>query len=302
MQNTYDLSHCALCPRACGADRTSTAGRCGAGTRVKAARAALHFWEEPCISGARGAGTVFFSGCPLGCVYCQNREIASGEKGVEITVERLAQIYLELQEKGAHNVELVTPDCYAPEAARAIDLARADGLKLPVVCNCSGYESDAIIDALGERVDVWMPDFKYFSPDAAAKYSRAPDYPEVARHALERMVALRPECVFDGDGMMRKGVLVRHMTLPCALEDSKAVLAYLYGRYGDSIWYSIMSQYTPVGEPPFPELRAPVKRADYDDLVEYALALGIENAFIQEGGAVSESFIPDFDGEGILVQ
>ena len=225
---------------------------------------------------------------------------SSGANGAGITVERLAGIFFELEEAGAHNVDLVTPDCWAPEVACAMAAARKDGLKIPFVCNCSGYESDAIIDLLAPYVDVWMPDFKYFSPALAARYSDAPDYPGVARHALGRMVALAPECIFDGDGIMKRGVLVRHMTLPTHLDDSKAILSYLYGEYGNSIWYSIMSQYTPVGEPPFPELRRTVERAEYDGLVDFAVDLGIENAFIQEGGAEKESFIPSFNGEGVL--
>lgn len=297
--DTISYDNCTICPRRCGADRTKTPGFCGATDRIKVARAALHMWEEPCLSGERGAGTVFFSGCQLGCVYCQNRAISHGEAGAEITRERLVEIFFELAEKGAHNIDLVTPDCYIPDVARAIREAKDNGLALPFVCNCSGYETVEAIKTLGGLIDVWMPDLKYLDEDIARKYSAAPDYPEVAKAAVDAMVGLRPECVFDENGMMIKGVLVRHLLLPGCLEDSRNALKYLYSRYGNGIWYSIMSQYTPPDGMERPLDRRVTSR-EYDALIDFACGIGIENAFIQEGGAAEESFIPQFDCEGVL--
>lgn len=295
-----DNSKCELCPRKCGSDRLHGRGLCGAGAGVKLARAALHHWEEPCFSGARGAGTVFFSGCPLGCVYCQNYALSRGEAGVEVSPERLCDIYFELAEKGAHNIDLVTPDCYVDEVVYSIELARSRGFPLPFICNCSGYETLEMINAMKDSIDVWMPDYKYHFSASAEKYSRAPDYPEVARRAIDLMTALRPECEFDAYGMMTRGVLIRHLLLPGNLDDSRAALDYLYGRYGNSVWYSIMNQYTTRPGVPFPELSRKVTRREYDALVDHACGIGIENAFIQEGDAALESFIPPFDCEGVI--
>ena len=293
-------SECTLCPRKCRADRTKTRGRCGCTDKVKVARAALHFWEEPCVSGTKGAGTVFFSGCQLGCVYCQNRAISGGDAGMEISIDRLSDIFLELERKGAHNIDLVTPDCYIPQVCRALGNAKVRGLGIPVICNCSGYETPEAIEALSGVTDVWMPDMKYSSPRLAKKYSRAPDYPQVAAAAIDMMFARAPVCKFDGDGIIKRGVIIRHMMLPGCLDDSKAVLEYLFGRYGNAVWYSIMSQYTPPSGLPYPELERKVTAREYDALVDFACGLGIENAFIQEGGSAAESFIPEFDCEGVL--
>ena len=293
-------SSCTLCPRRCRTDRSIHPGRCGATNRIKLARAALHHWEEPCISGERGSGTVFFSGCPLGCVYCQNRSIASCDEGIEISRERLVDIFFELAGKGAHNVNLVTPDCYIPDVVWAISEAKGRGFTLPFICNCSGYHTPEAVDALGELIDVWLPDFKYITAGYGAKYSAAPDYPEVAKAAIDRMFGLRPECVFDADGMIQKGVIVRHMMLPEGLSESKAAVKYLYNSYGDAVWLSIMSQYTPFGTLPYPELYKKVTEKEYDELIDFAIDLGIENAFTQEGEAAEESFIPEFNCEGVL--
>lgn len=295
-------SSCILCPRKCRTDRSIHPGRCGATNRIKLARAALHHWEEPCISGERGSGTVFFSGCPLGCVYCQNRSIASCKVGIEVSRERLVDIFFELEQKGAHNINLVTPDCYIPDVAWAITEAKNRGFTLPFICNCSGYHTLEAINTLGELIDVWLPDFKYVSSEYGAKYSAAPDYPEVAKAAIDRMFRLRPECIFDDAGMIRKGVIIRHMMLPEGLCESKAAVKYLYDRYGDAVWLSIMSQYTPFGTLPYPELSRRVTEKEYDALLDFAIELGVENAFIQEGSSAEESFIPDFDCEGVLPQ
>mgnify|MGYP005795666539 FL=1 len=293
---------CTICPRNCRIDRTAgQKGYCGVtGTKIKAARAALHMWEEPCISGTRGSGTVFFSGCPLRCVYCQNRDIAGAEAGKEITPERLSEIFLELQEKGAVNINLVTPTHYTPEIAWAVKQAQAGGLTIPVVYNCSGYEKTETLRVLEGIVDIYLTDFKYMESETAARYSHAPDYPNAAKMALEEMVRQQPEPVFGEDGMMKKGVIVRHLLLPGHLKNAKAVVQYVYEAYGDRVYLSLMNQYTPLpGMEKWPELNRRVTKREYERLVAFAVELGVENGFIQEGETAEESFIPAFDNEGI---
>ena len=296
------MDGCSLCPRRCGADRSEINGRCGVGSRLKVARAALHHWEEPCISGQRGSGTVFFSGCSLGCVYCQNREISRGRAGAEISVRRLAEIFLELQDKGAHNINLVTPDHFAPAVAQALVEAKGSGLEVPVAVNTSGYLSEEIFRLLSPHTDIWLTDFKYMSSLRAWRYSGARDYPEVALRALDWMVGSAPRPEYGGDGLMRRGIIVRHLLLPGGLADSKQAVRYLHGRYGGSIVLSLMSQYTPmpgVGER-FPELGRRVTREEYRELVDFALESGVESAYTQQLSAAEESFIPPFDLEGVL--
>ncbi len=298
-----NLTKCELCPRRCGADRAAgQQGRCHAPAGLLLARAALHLWEEPCLAGDSGAGTVFFVGCPLGCVYCQNAAIARGEGGIPVTPERLADIFLELEAKGAKTVDLVTPTHYAHLLATAIDLARRAGLTLPIVYNCGGYERVETLRTLRGYIDVYMPDLKYADATLAARYSAAPDYPEVARAAIDEMVRQCPHPVIGDDGIMQSGVLVRHLMLPGAYRNSHDVLKYLATTYGDRIFISLMNQYTPpagIGER-FPELAEPVRERDYRRLVAYATRLGVTQAYVQEDGTVSESFIPAFDGEGVL--
>ena len=266
-----------------------------------AGRAALHYWEEPCLSGTRGSGAVFFSGCALGCVYCQNREISYAAKGCEITTEELVQTFFALKEQGAHNINLVTASHYLPQVASALRTAKQQGLGIPVVYNTGGYDTVEALRRLEGLVDIYLPDFKYMDSARAAKYSHAADYPEVARKALAEMVRQRPKPVFDEDGMMRSGVIVRHLLLPGGREDSLAVVRYLYETYGDSIYMSLMKQYTPLlHDGRYPELERKIRRKEYDRVVEYALDLGVKNAYIQEGGTARESFIPAFDGTGLI--
>ena len=296
------MAVCTLWPRSCGADRAAgQKGYCGVGgTKIKAARAALHMWEEPCISGSQGSGTVFFSGCPLRCVYCQNRDIARAGAGKEITVERLSEIFLELQEKGAANINLVTPTHYTPEIVKAVAEARDGGLTLPIVYNCGGYEKPETLRTLEGIVDIYLTDFKYMDAEAARRYSHAPDYPEIAKEALGEMVRQQPEPVFDEKGMMKKGVIVRHLLLPGHLKNAEAVVKYVYETYGNRVYLSLMNQYTPLpGMEKWPEINRKVTRREYDRLLDYAVELGVENGFIQEGGTAEESFIPAFDCEGI---
>ena len=292
---------CSLCPRMCGTDRAAgQKGFCGGGNLVRVARAALHYWEEPCISGESGSGTVFFSGCTMRCVFCQNKEISRSEVGKEITIERLAEIYLELAAKGANNINLVTPMHYAPQITAALDIARKNGLTLPIVWNTGGWERRESIAAVRDYADIWLSDFKYFDSSLGESLSKAPNYFSVAAAALDQMVKQTCEPVFDENDMMRRGVIVRHLMLPGHLDDTKNVLRFLYENYGDSIWISIMNQYTPMcSDPRFPELSRTVSDEEYNEAIDFACELGIENAFVQEGGTVDESFIPLFDLSGV---
>ena len=293
---------CQLCPRNCKADRQhGQTGFCHMPADLKVARAALHMWEEPCISGKAGSGAVFFSGCSVGCVFCQNHAIAAGQSGKRISIERLTDIFLELQTKGANNINLVTPEHYAPSIALALAMAKAKGLHLPIICNCSGYSSLTALRILSDHVNVWLPDFKYYSPELSRKYSHAPDYFTVACQALQFMYEQAGDPVFDDNGIIQKGIIVRHLTLPGCMEDSRKVIHYLHETYGDKIYISIMNQFTPVSEllSDYPELNHTISASDYDALVDYAIDIGVENGFIQEGETAKESFIPPFDNEGV---
>ena len=292
--------NCSLCPRMCNLDRQVTTGYCGVKNTIRVARAALHFWEEPCISGEEGSGAVFFTGCNLRCVFCQNYQIARAEQGKEITVERLAEIFLELQAQKANNINLVTATHYVPQVAEALSIAKTKGLHIPVVYNCGGYELVETLKLLEGLVDIYLPDFKYVDNERAKRYSRAEDYPEVAKKALAEMVRQQPEAEFDERGIMTKGVIVRHLMLPGGIKDSKAVVNYLYETYGHQIYISLMNQYTPLPHvADYPEIDRKLKKFEYDRLVDYAISLGVENGFIQEGETAKESFIPAFTNEGV---
>ena len=294
------LEDCTLCPRNCHVNRLEgERGFCGQTAKLTAARAALHMWEEPCISGDAGSGAVFFSGCGLGCVYCQNHSIAKGDVGKEISTERLAEIFLELQEQGAWNINLVTAGHFVPFVTEALHSAKKQGLVLPVVYNTSGYEKTDTLKLLEGYVDIYLPDLKYRSSDLARRYSLAPDYPQIAEKALQEMVRQVGSPVFEGERMLR-GVIVRHLVLPGLVEGSKRVIRYLYEQYGDSIYISILNQYTPMpGLQGYPELKRKIAEEEYDEVVDYAIELGVENGFIQEGDTAEESFIPEFDITGI---
>ena len=295
------MSDCRLCPRMCGVDRASGAtGYCGRTSELVLARAALHHWEEPCISGTKGSGAVFFTGCTLGCIYCQNRTIALGESGKAVSVQRLADIFFELESQGAHNINLVTPTHYIPQIAEAIELARGRGFTLPFVYNTSGYERACSLALLDGLIDIYLPDFKYWTSAQAKRYSSAPDYGEAAKSAIAEMVRQCPECTYDTHGIMQKGVIVRHMLMPKGVYEAKRIMQYLYDTYGNRIVYSLMSQYTPMKHfEQYSELNRKVKRSEYDRFVDYCIELGIENAYIQDGEAASESFVPPFDNTGI---
>lgn len=299
---TSYMSDCTLCPRRCHANRAAgQTGFCRQSAQLRAARAALHFWEEPCISGDCGSGTVFFSGCSLQCIFCQNHEIALGESGKVISVERLTRIFLELQEKGAANINLVTAGHFIPQVCRALELSKADGLSIPIVYNTGSYEEAASLRLLEGLVDIWLPDLKYFSVDLSARYSSAPDYFQVATAAIAEMFRQTPAAVFDPrTGLMQRGIIVRHLMLPGQAADSKRILRYLHTTYGDAIYISIMNQYTPLADVSgLPELNRRVTPEEYRRVLDFADRIGIENGFMQEDGTAAESFIPPFDYEGI---
>ncbi len=301
-----ELEACTLCPRECGVNRRAgTRGRCRVAADLKVARAALHMWEEPCISGSEGSGAVFFSGCSLGCVYCQNRDISRGQAGCLISAARLAEIFLELQSQGANNINLVTAAHYVPQVRTALIRAREQGLCVPIVYNSSGYEKPESLRLLEGLVDVYLPDFKYLDSELAARYSGAPDYPEWAKKALAEMVRQQGQPEFDSRGIMTRGVIVRHLLLPGHVREAKRVVRYLYETYGNRIYISMMNQYTPMWEEtreglPDSNLRRRVTKREYGRLLDYAAELGITNGFYQEGETAMESFIPPFDCQGVL--
>lgn len=301
MKNMNKYENCLLCPRKCGINRsTGQTGICGVSSEIKVARAALHYWEEPCISGKRGSGAVFFSGCSLHCVFCQNREISDGKEGKVISKERLSDIFIELAGKGANNINLVTPGQYIPDIVWAVNDAKSRGMKLPIIYNTSGYENVTELKLLEGIVDVYLPDFKYMDSTLSAMYSRAKDYPSVAKQALSEMVRQQPEVVIDdATGLIQKGVIVRQLLLPGHVNDAKAVLKYLYDTYRDHVYISMMSQFTPIALKDYPEINRTVTKREYERLVDYALEIGITNAFIQEGDVAKDSFIPAFDCEGV---
>lgn len=301
MKNMNKYEICLLCPRKCGINRsTGQTGVCGVSSEIKVARAALHYWEEPCISGKRGSGAVFFSGCSLHCVFCQNREISDGKAGKLISKERLSDIFMELADKGANNINLVTPGKYIPDIVWAVNDAKSRGMKLPIIYNTSGYENVTELKLLEGIVDVYLPDFKYMDSTLSAMYSRAKDYPSVAKQALSEMVRQQPDVVIDdATGLIQKGVIVRQLLLPGHVNDAKAVLKYLYDTYHDHVYISMMSQFTPIALNDYPEINRTVTRREYERLVDYAIEIGITNAFIQEGDVAKDSFIPAFDCEGV---
>ncbi len=293
------LKKCELCPRMCKVNRYQQLCFCHCDNNIRIALAKLFFYEEPPISGTKGSGAIFFSGCNLKCVFCQNMEISNFNKGQKITIKRLSEIMLELQNKGAHNINLVTPTMYIPGIIKAIKKAKKGGLSIPIIYNSSGYENANIIKLLDGLIDVYLPDFKYFDNTYAIKYSKANNYVKNAQSTIEEMVRQTGPCKFNKQGLITKGVIVRHLMLPGLKEDTKKILDYLYHTYHDNIYLSIMNQYTPNKYVEFNELKKPLKESDYEEIILYADKLGIKNAFCQVGGTVSESFIPDFNFEGI---
>lgn len=296
------MSDCTLCPRKCHVNRQAgQVGFCGQTAELTAARAALHYWEEPCISGSAGSGAIFFSGCNLQCVFCQNHDIALGKNGKIISSRRLTEIMMELQDKGAANINLVTGTHFIPQIALALSAAKTLGLIIPVVYNTSGYEIPSSLRLLEGLVDIYLPDLKYFSSALSADYSHAADYFQHASTAIAEMFRQTGAPVMDPDtGLMRRGVMVRHLLLPGETKDSKKILRHLHETYGNDIYVSIMNQYTPLKHvEQIPALNRKVTEAEYSRVLVFAERLGIEQGFYQEGEAASESFIPAFDGEGL---
>ena len=291
------LTKCNLCPRHCNINRHETVGFCKASDTLKIARADLHYFEEPCISGDKGSGTIFFTYCNLKCVFCQNYEISSDNIGKEITIERFSEICLNLQNKGALNINLVTPTHYIPLIKEGLKLAKLKGLTIPIVYNTSSYETTDSLKLLDGLIDIYLPDFKYYNDDIAIKYSSAPNYVNVCKDAIAEMYRQVGKPVFDDNGIMKKGVIVRHLLLPNMEDDSKKIIEYLYNTYKDNIYMSIMNQYTPMKKLKYEELNHTINNDIYDEVINYAYDLGIRNAFIQEGETQKKSFIPDFKNQ-----
>lgn len=302
IENTLaPLAVCRLCPRGCGVNRLQGAhGFCGAGRYAHVGLVSLHAWEEPCLAGEKGAGTVFFSGCNMRCAFCQNYEISRENFGITVTEERLADIFLEQEERGAATLDLVTPTHFAPQIAAALRLAKAQGLSIPVVYNSSAYETVDTIKSLAGLVDIFLPDLKYMAEDAALRYSSAPDYFKTACAAIRRMREIAGRPVFDAKGRMQRGVLVRHLVLPGRRKESMKILDWLWQNFSDTIYISLMNQYTPMGDlSKVPELKRRLTTFEYESVVDHARSLGIENCYIQQGGTVSASFVPHFNGRGV---
>ncbi len=291
---------CNSCPRRCGAERTeyTPGGVCSSPAMPRIARAAAHFGEEPCISGQNGSGTVFFSGCNLKCVFCQNHEISRGKTGKVVSIEHLRDIFLELQDNGVHNINLVTPTHYTDVIVKALAMAQ---LSIPVAWNSSGYDSVDALRRLDGLVQIYMPDFKYMSSELAKRYSAAPDYPEVAKAAVAEMYRQTGDFVLDGNGMLQSGVLIRHLILPGAGDNSRAVIDYVADSFpGEAVLFSLMAQFTPMpGTERFPELQSTVTREENELLVDYMLRHGIEYGFWQDTDAATDDMIPDFDLTGV---
>lgn len=291
-------SNCRLCARNCGVDRTVRAGYCGMTDKIHIARAAPHFWEEPPISGTRGSGTIFFSGCSLSCIYCQNRQISRGRIGKRVTIDQLSNIMLDLQSQGAHNINLVTPTHFVPSIAEAIRLAKSKGLNLPIVYNTGSYDNVSALKLLDGLVDIYLPDLKYFTPRSSLDFSNAENYTFVAREAIAEMFRQVGAPKFDEEGIMKNGVIARILLLPTRIAEAKLSLKYLVDTYGDKIYISLMNQYTPM-----PDMKSPlnrkVTREEYALLTDYAEKIGLKNGFTQDFGTASESFIPPFDYTGV---
>lgn len=289
------LKYCMLCPRKCGANRYEKAGYCGATNRIRLAYYSLHMWEEPVISGTNGSGTIFFSHCNMKCLYCQNKKISIDGYGKYISNKKLGEIMLELQEKGAHNINLVTPTHYVPQIASILHKLKGDKLKIPVVYNTSSYENVGTIIMMRGLVDIYLADLKYYDDQLGVNYSGCKEYFETATMAIDEMFRQVGSPVFDDDGLLKSGLVIRVLILPGHLDDAKKIIEYIFKTYANEVFISIMNQYTPVNTCIYNNLSRKITEEEYDDVIKYALELGVTNAFIQEGDTASESFIPDFN-------
>ncbi len=294
------LERCSLCPRNCFVNRYQEVGFCGATDKIKIAHYSLHMWEEPVISGDRGSGTIFFSNCNLKCIFCQNQKISNGGYGREISNEKFQEICLKLQERGALNINLVTPTHYVPQIVSSLQKLKNKELKIPVIYNTSSYENVETIQMLDKIVDVYLADLKYFDSDLGIQYSHCNDYFKYASLAIDEMYKQVGSFVIGDDDLLKRGLIVRVLILPNHVDDAKRIIKYLYSKYKDHIIISIMNQYTPINKcDKFPNLNRRVAKDEYDEVINYALDLGITNAFIQDGESQSESFIPEFDCSNI---
>lgn len=298
----HEYERCGLCPRECGVNRYEKAGYCGSKADMRVARAGLHFWEEPCISGMNGSGAIFFSGCNMGCVFCQNHAISRGNTGKKITKERLIDIFYELDEKGAHNINLVTADIYLPEVRSAIETAKSRGFGLPFILNTSSYLNIESVRSLEGIIDIYLADLKYIRDKDSVRYSNAKGYPSAAWAAADEMVRQQPECIFSKSGekmILNKGVVVRHLLMPGMLIQAKLTVKQLHDRYGDRILLSLLGQYTPNGMlDGHPEINRQVTEYEYRSLIRYAERLGVRG-FMQDRESADESYIPAFDLTGV---
>ena len=289
------LKNCCLCPRKCGINRYETKGYCGANNKLKIAYYSLHMWEEPIISGETGSGTIFFSNCNMKCMYCQNKKISLDGYGKYTTLKRLEEIMLELQKKGANNINLVTPTHYVPHIAKVLRKLKNTSLHIPVVYNTSSYENVGTLMMMNKLVDIYLADLKYFDDELAIKYSLCKDYFETATMAIDEMYRQVGNIELDEKGLLKKGLIVRVLILPGHINDAKNIIKYLYKTFGNNIFISIMNQYTPVNKCKYDNLNKKITDEEYDDVINYAVDLGVTNSFIQDGEAAEESFIPDFN-------
>jgi len=296
----HEMAECRLCPRQCGANRYEKPGYCRAGAEVRVAKACLHHWEEPGISGTRGSGTVFFSHCSLQCAFCQNYPVSHEGLGKPVTIRRLADIFLELQDQGAHNVNLVTPTHFVPHIREALILVKGTRLNIPVVYNSSGYDDVAALQQLAGLVDIYLPDLKYYDSRLSRRWSKAPDYFRWANRAVTEMLRQVGPPAFDEDRVLQRGLMIRHLTLPGLLEDSKRIVDWVLDNLPREVYLNLMSQYTPLGRAArFPELNAPVSREQYAALVDYAVGRGLENGYVQEPESADAEYVPAFDLSGV---
>lgn len=294
------MQNCTLCPRLCHVDRTCKFGICHASDKVEVALVSLHRWEEPCLSGTNGAGTVFFSHCNLRCIFCQNYEISTEGKGYTVSINRLAEIFIEQQKRGAHCLELVTPTHYVSQIIKALDIAKTNGLTIPVAYNTSGYETCETLEALRGYVDIFLPDFKYIWQETAKAYSRAPNYPEVVKAALNKMYEIVGRPVFK-QNLMQRGMIIRHLILPWQYKESMEIVKYIWDNFGDNVYLSLMNQYTPMYKAlSHPKLKRKLTTFEYDKVVNYAADLGFTKCYIQEGQTATAKFVPNFDGTNVL--
>ena len=293
------LKNCCLCPRKCGINRYEQKGYCGANNKLKIAHYSLHMWEEPVISGDTGSGTIFFSNCNMKCMYCQNKKISLDGYGKYTSLKRLEEIMLELQERKANNINLVTPTHYVPQISKVLKKIKNKTLNIPIVYNTSSYENIGTLMMMNKLVDIYLADLKYFDDELALKYSLCTNYFETATMALDEMYRQVGCIELNDDGLLKKGLIVRVLILPGHIEDAKNIIKYLYKTFGDNIIISIMNQYTPVNKCKYDNLNRKVTDEEYNEVIDYAAELGIFNAFVQEGDAALESFIPNFNKNNI---